>query len=257
MATKAKENGERIDIMEIVRGQIEFRILGTSPYICNRLSEKAKHTLILPSGRKTEADKASTLKHDPVKEFRDSPYLLKDPSAPTLIAMLPAAFKQAMGTAALDMPGAKRTQIGRLVTVEWANQPLYGIPRLFMAITRSADMNRTPDVRTRAIIPEWACTLNVSFSKPILRDQAIINLVAAAGVHSGVGDWRQEKGSASYGSFKIVPADDPDWHRIVKEGGRKAQEEAFANPICHDEETESLMAWFDVEVKRRGFKIVA
>lgn len=257
MATKANDNGATIEIMEVLRGSIDFCILGTSPFICNRMSEKVKQELLAPKGKKTAADKASTMKHNPLREFRDSPYVIKNPSAPTLIAILPTSFKQAMGTAALDTPGAKRAQIERLVSVNWAMQPMYGIPQLFMSVTRSADMNRTPDVRTRAIIPEWACKLHVSFASPILRNQSIINLVAAAGMNSGVGDWRQEKGSGSYGSFKIVAADDPDWNRIVKTGGRKAQEEALANPIAYDEETESLMAWFDVEVKRRGFKIAA
>ena len=84
-----------------------------------------------------------------------------------------------------------------------------------MSITRSADKNRTPDVRTRAILPEWACKLRIAYTKPILREQAIFNLLAAAGLQSGVGDWRQEKGSGSYGAFKLVNADDPDFLRNI------------------------------------------
>jgi hypothetical protein len=54
---------------------------------------------------------------------------------------------------------------------------VYGVPKVFCAITRSADMNRTPDVRTRAILPEWACRFTVRFEKPILRDQTIADLL--------------------------------------------------------------------------------
>jgi hypothetical protein len=74
---------------------------------------------------------------------------------------------------------------------------------------------------------------------------------------SGVGDWRQEKGSGNFGCFKLVGADDPDFVRITKKMGRKAQAEALANPEYYDAETEELLSWFDAETKRRGFKVVA
>lgn len=258
MATVTKaEVGSEISIIEVVKGEMEFCILGTSPLICNRMSQKVWNELLAPKGKKNAAEKASTVKHDPIKEFRDSPYVIEDPKAPSLLAVLPTAFKKAMGTAALDMPGAKKAQIGRLVSVDWDMQPVFGIPKVFMAITRSADINKTPDVRTRAILPEWACRLKVTFTKPILREQSIANLLAAAGFQSGVGDWRQEKGSGSYGSFKLVSADDKDFVRITKTMGRKAQQAAMDKPEAYNEETEEMLSWFDVEIKRRGFKVAA
>lgn len=255
MATKAVAKESEIQILEVQKGRIDFCILGTSPLICNRMSQKVWNELLAPKGKKNAAEKASSMKHDPIKEFRDSPYIMTDEKAPTLLAILPTAFKKAMGTAALDMPGAKKAQIGRLVSVDWDLQPVFGIPRVFMAITRSADMNHTPDVRTRAILPEWACRLSVLYTKPILREQAICNLLAAAGFQSGVGDWRQEKGSGSYGLFRLVDAYDKDFLRITKTMGRKAQQEALDNPVAYDLETETMLSWFEIEIKRRGFKV--
>jgi len=255
MATRKVETSSEIQVIEVVKGQIDFCILGTSPLIMNRMSQKVWHELLAPKGKKNAAEKASSLKHDPIKEFRDSPYIIENKAAPSLLGILPTAFKGAMLTAALDMPGTKRTQMGRLLTVDWDMQPVYGVPRVFMSITRSADMNKTPDVRTRAILPEWACRLTVTFNKPILREQSVANLLAAAGMQSGVGDWRQEKGSGSFGAFKLVSNDDKDFLRIVKTMGRKAQQEAIDNPIAYNAETEEMLAWFDVEIKRRGFKV--
>ena len=174
-----------------------------------------------------------------------------------MLAVLPTLFKKAMGPAALGMPGTKKVQIGRLVSVDWDAMPVWGVPNVFMAITRSADINKTPDVRTRAILPEWACRLSVRFQKPILREQSVANLLAAAGRLSGVGDWRQEKGSGSYGAFKLVSADDKDFLRVIKTGGRNAQQEALDNPIPYNDETSEMLAWFEVELKRRGFKVAA
>lgn len=255
MATRKAETSSEIQVIEVVKGQIDFCILGTSPLIMNRMSQKVWHELLAPKGKKNAAEKASSLKHDPIKEFRDSPYIIENKAAPSLLGILPTAFKGAMLTAALDMPGTKRTQMGRLLTVDWDMQPVYGIPKVFMSITRSADMNKTPDVRTRAILPEWACRLTVTFNKPILREQSVANLLAAAGMQSGVGDWRQEKGSGSFGAFKLVSNDDKDFLRIVKTMGREVQQEALDNPIAYNAETEEMLAWFDVEIKRRGFKV--
>lgn len=251
---KKPEAGSEIHILEVVKGTMDFCILGTSPFICNRMSQKVWFELLAPKGKKSAVEKASSMKHDPIREFRDSPYIMKDEKAPTLIGILPTMFKGAMGTAALRMPGVKKTELEQLVSVNWDMQPMYGVPRVFMAITRSADMNKTPDVRTRALIPEWACKLSVTFIKPQLREQAIANLLAAAGFISGVGDWRQEKGSGSYGSFKIVSDDDADFVRIVKTQGRAAQKAAFDNPVAYNDETDEMLRWFAQEVTTRGFK---
>src|SRR3990172_776783 len=141
MATKQAE--VTIYVPEIHRKHILVSILGTSPYIANRMAEKARHELLNPRGRMNAAEKQTNLKHDPVAEFRASPYTLMDEAAPTLLAGMSSAFKGAMSTAALDLPGTKKAQIGRLVYVEGDYTPIYGVPRLFMSVTRSADMNRT------------------------------------------------------------------------------------------------------------------
>lgn len=256
MATKAADNGEVV-IVELARGVMEFAIKGTSPLICNRMAEKARFELLAPRGRKTASEKASSMKHDPIEEYRASPYRMEAPDAPTALAVLPTMFKQAMASAALDLPGAKKAQIGRLVSVDWDRMPVFGVPRLFMAVTRSADVARTPDIRTRAILPEWACRLRVSFMKPVLREQSIANLLAAAGQLSGIGDWRQGKGSGGFGSFTIVSQDDEDFQRIIATGGREAQEAALLDPQCYDTETEELLGRFGIEMRRRGFKVAA
>lgn len=257
MATKTATNSEAVTIIEVEKATMDFHILGTSPIILNRMSQKAMHELLMPKGRKTAADKASSLKHNPAQEFRDSPYVIRDEKSPAMLGVLATSFKRAMGTAALDMPGAKKAQILRLIYVEGELIPIYGTPRLFMAVTRSADINKTPDVRTRAILPEWACKVSVTFTRPLMRETAIANLLAAAGINSGIGDWRQEKGSGSYGAFKIVSPYDKDYQRIIKTQGRAAQQEALDNPVAYDDETSEMLAWFDVEVSRRGFKVVA
>jgi hypothetical protein len=223
MSKKPAATGDEstLEIIEVHHGRIDFHILGKTPLVCNRMSQKALHELLLPKGRKTATERALTLKHNPIEEYRASPYILSDETAPTAIAVMATAFKGAMKTAALDLPGAKKAQIGRLVYVEGEMVSIFGVPQLHMAVVRSADMNRTPDVRTRAIIPEWACRLTVIFTEPLIRAQAVANLLGAAGFTAGIGDGRPEKGAMSFGQFRIVNADDEEYLRILEDGGRQ------------------------------------
>lgn len=250
---KPKDESE-VFVMEVMQGAMDFCVIGTSPIILNRMSEKAQRELLLPKGRKNAAEKASTLKHDPMAEFRSSPYMSLGDSGATRLQLLASMFKGAMRTAALDIPGAKKAQIGRLVYIEGDRVDLFGVPQLLMSVTRSADMNRTPDVRSRAIVPEWACRLTVKFVKPIMREQSVANLLAAGGITAGVGDWRVEKGAGSYGTFRLCASNDADFARIVKLG-RKQQDASMKEPESYDDETASLLAWYGVEVQRRGFKV--
>ncbi len=258
MAIKKNTPSDEItDILKVTTGTFECCVVGTSPLILNRMSEKAKRELLMPKGRKNAIEKATSLKHMPVEEYRASAYTLKDDSRATYLALLSTAFKGALRSAALDMPGAKKAQIGRLTYIAGEMVEIYGVPKLFMSITRSADMNKTPDVRTRAIVPEWACKLQVTFVQPLIRAQAVANLLAAAGITIGVGDWRSEKGSGNYGQFRIADKDDPQFKAILKHGARDAQIEAMESPVCYDDETTELLSWYQDELPKRALKGVA
>ena len=254
MATKKDQT--EISVMEVSQQKVDYCILGSTPIILNRMSEKAKNELLFPKGRKSSAEKARSLKHNPFQEFKDSPYRLSDENAPTLLAHLATAFKKAIAGTALDIPGATKAQISRLMWVEGEKIALYGIPKLFMSVTRSADMNKTPDIRTRAIVPEWACRLTVSFATPMLKETVVSNLLAAAGQIQGVGDWRPEKGSGTFGQFALVEEENKDFQRILKEGGRAAQIAAMEAGEPYDIDTEELLSWFVAEADTRGFKEV-
>lgn len=254
---KTSTSTDSIDILQVERGVLELCILGTSPIILNRMSEKAKHELLMPKGRKTAVEKATSLKHNPIEEYRASAYRIQSEQSPTLLAVLATAFKGAMATAALDLPGAKKAQIGRLTYVNGDYVPLFGLPQLSMSIVRSADMNRTPDVRTRAIVPRWACRLSITYIKPLMKPQAVLNLIAASGLTIGVGDWRPEKGKGNYGQFEIVPEDDPRFVEVTKTGGRVAQAAGLETPTCYDDETTALLGWFEDELAKRTLRGVA
>lgn len=255
MAARKTEAAETaVEIPRIDRRTTDFYIVGDRPLICNRMSEKSKQDILNPPGRKTAVQKATTLKHDPISEFQASPYIFTDEDSETLLAMMSSAFKGAMATAALDLPGAKKAQIGRLVWVNNDYTGIFGPPRLFMSVVRSADMNKTPDIRTRAIVFPWAAKITVSFVMPMITPTAVSNLLYAAGLTVGVGDWRPEKGKGTYGQFSMVEsADDPRFVAAVQAGRDLQKARLFADdPECYDEDSQSLLDWWRSETKRRG-----
>jgi hypothetical protein len=254
MATK-KDELEQVQIVELKRARIVYHVVGETPLLMNSMSVKAQRELLLPRGRKTAVEKQGSLKHEPLQEYRDSIYRARRGSD-TVLALLNTQFKAALCTAALDIPGAKKAQIGRLTSIEGGERlPLYGVPEIFCSVVRSADINKTPDIRTRCIVPRWACTVEVTYTVPVLNATVISSLFATAGYTMGVGDWRPQKGSGTFGRWRIVEPDDKDYLDIIKTGGAEAQQAALDDPAPYDNETEELLGWYDVEVKRRGLKV--
>ncbi len=252
--TGAKQTTE-VSVIEVRKGIIECSLIGTSPLICNAMSAKARQQLLLPPAKKNLAERQVTLKHDVLGEYRASMYQLGDEKAPTLIGLLASSIKAALRNAALDLPGSTKSQIGRLTYVEGDYVGVFGVPKLLMSVVRQADVSRTPDVRTRAILPQWACKVSISFVMPLLKRNGVVNLLAAAGLTQGLGDWRPEKGSGSYGQYRITDPDDKEYQEVIRHGGRQAQVRAVAEPECYDLETQKLRDWYDSETKRRELKV--
>lgn len=215
--------------------ELTLTVLGRTPFICNRMSQKARQGLLLPDeSRRKAVVRAREPKHDPLAELRQSFYRTLDPAAPTLFAALASMFKGSMRQAALDVPGATKRQIGSLLWVKGERLPLYGVPQLLMNVVRNMDQNRTPDIRSRAILPEWTTTITIEYVIPLLKAPSVVNLQVAAGMITGVGDWRPEKGNGTYGQFQIVAADDERVLRLQAEGDRAAHADQRAGGRARD-----------------------
>jgi hypothetical protein len=251
MLKTAKTEERTIFIQRLERGTITLYLLGKN-LVMNRKSKKTRETLLLPDRSKNKTARQLVLKHNPPAEFRDSVYLCRDDDAPTLVHFPRGAFGKAMAQAALDTPGATKAEIGRLVKILDETVHIYGTPYLYMADVRQAGPARTPDIRTRAMFPAWACKISVQYIRGKIREQDIVNLMANAGDITSIGDGRTEKGAfLNCGEWELVSADDERWLAIVKNGGRKAQEAALANPVAIDADSEELLSWYDAEIIRR------
>ena len=240
-----------ITITPLKRGTTRLRMIGTTPLYQNRMASKVKQMLLVGGKKKTKADRAE-IKHDPHQEYRDAAEILDD--GPTALGLKVIAVKAAMCTAALETPGLKKTEAQRLLLMPGSFIPLYGTPCLKMDVVRSADINRTPDIRTRPFLPVWGAEIEVQFVTPQLSVESVVSLLCNAGILIGVGDFRQEKGKGTYGSFRVIHEDEQDdeWDDLVRNHGREAQEPALADPAYADKDTEDLMEFFHAEVRHRA-----
>lgn len=247
---KKVEAVSEIHITPLKRGSVTLRLIGTTPMFQNRMSNKVKRTLLVGGAKKTKAERAE-IKHQPIAEFRDSAEIL--PDGPTALGLRVTAVKAAMCTAALETAGLTKTAAQRLLFMPGDFVPLYGVPQLRMDVVRSADMNRTPDIRSRAFLPVWGAEITIQFIIPQLSARSVVTLLCNAGVLVGVGDYRQEKGKGAFGSFRVITEDEKDkeWTELTKNHHRMPQLAALEHPEYADKDTLDLAEFFADEVKRR------
>lgn len=251
MAAKKNVETAEITVAALKRGSVKLRIIGTTPLFQNRMSAKVKMGLLTGSAKKTRAEKAD-IKHHPFEEFRSSAEIVE--GGPTALGLQVVSLKAAMASAALETPGLTKSSAQRLLFMPGDRVPLYGTPKLRMDVVKSADMNRTPDIRTRAFLPKWGAEIDVQFIVPQLSIASVVTLACNAGVLIGVGDYRQEKGRGNYGLFRVIGEgeDDEEWNDLVASHGRAAQEAALAEPDYAGSDTADLMAHYLSEAKRRA-----
>lgn len=255
MGVRSAKGGDKaVEILNLPRGRLVVHLIGIEPLVYNAMSFKTMSELLNPSGRKSKAERLVKPKHLPYEEYVDSTYRRRSvEEGPTRLLMPCRSFKAALADVAKRVPGAPATtEVKQLTYVQGVYADLYGIPQIFMAPVRNSDMNRTPDIRTRAIVPEWCCTITVDYAQPQLNADTVTKLIFAAGQHNGVGDYRQQKGVGAFGQFRPVvdPADRKRFEEIMKYGSMAAQDDALQNPVPFDQETEALLDWYDEKISK-------
>lgn len=192
MATKKAE--ERIEIPAIEIGRLAITLIGDSPLIMHRWSEKAKK-LMLDRQMKV-ATKGKEAK-DPEADFHDSYYRHPDGG----YAFPAVAFKNAAVSACRFTDNTKMTVArgafhveGEFVKIDNA-QPEMREDMVKIAMG-------TADIRYRAEFKNWRTTVNITYNRRALSADQIVNLFNLAGFGVGVGEWRPER-DGSFGRFHV------------------------------------------------------
>jgi hypothetical protein len=177
---------------------LHVRIVGESPLICHRFSEKAIRIML---GKQMGEATAGREKKDPQADYESSLYTFKDDDGNTRYGFPAIAFKNA-AVEACTSTGKSITKVaarqafhvlGELVEIE-------GTPQMRQDMVRLA--SGVADVRFRGEFVEWAATLRIKYNARVLSPGQIINLINLAGFAVGVGEWRPEK-NGQYGRFMV------------------------------------------------------
>jgi hypothetical protein len=189
---------------------LEINIVGMTPLIVSRFSEKAKaQMLAAQQGKKRQPEK-----RDPRREFLASLYRAGiDPDTDEVLYGLPAmAFKMAtIGAGRFWGKQVKMTELRQFMTFYGVSVPseagrmvvLNGRPRMREDYVRLAGVNHPADLRYRGCFYQWSATLVVGYTSNLLERDSVVSLIEAGGGNVGVGEWRPER-NGEFGTFRVA-----------------------------------------------------
>lgn len=209
MATK---NNETVSIPAINIQYATITVVGDSPLIVHKWSEKAKKEIL-----DKQMKKAKTKGHDakdPVRDFIDSLYWLDgEPEEKTEEGFAKAiqngarfGFPSVAFKASAVAAGYRSGVTKNLVSMYGA----FHIDGEFVEINGVPDMREdmckvgmgVADIRYRGEFKEWSATFQVKYNASAISLEQLVNLFNLGGFACGLGEWRIEKGG-SYGAYHV------------------------------------------------------
>jgi len=200
----ADNTAPAIEISKIGTETLLIPLVGTSPLVMHKFSEKAKRQMLdAMQGRKTpKAPK------DPQADYEAAAYRLDDGG----YGFPAIAFKAATVSAArffdksVTMVGLRQTLFfgGEMSKIEGQMMVrIDGEPIMREDVVRVG--NGGTDLRYRPQFTEWTTTLSVTYVRSMLTRESVLSLIEAGGLGVGVGEWRPEK-KGDFGTFRIDPS---------------------------------------------------
>ena len=201
-AKVASVEAQTIELQRLQDAVIEIPIIGLTPVIPHKWSEKARR--MMPGHPDGDAVKKSKDKRKPKEEADACLYLLDGKPA------IPAtAFKAAAVGACRFFEKPSMVEAKQLVFVEGDGPeqliPIKGSKELHEDLPRNANGNA--DLRYRYYICDWSTTLRVRYVPARISRESIVALIDAAG-RGGVGDWRPSAPKSYTGTFGTFRVDD-------------------------------------------------
>jgi hypothetical protein len=194
----------QVHIDRIPAETIRVPLVGTSPLIVHRFSEKAKRQMLdAMQGRKSPKQPK-----DPQAEYEASLYRMKDGGYgfPT-IAFKAATVGAARFYSQLTMTSLKQSMFFRGEPGQDGQQMcrIVGEPQMREDTVRVG--RGGSDLRYRGEFLEWSTSVDVTYVTSALTRASVLSLMDAGGMGIGVGEWRPEK-DGDFGTFRVDPTRD-------------------------------------------------
>jgi len=187
------------------------RIRGTAPYVQNRMSQRRREAMEEAQKQGTQQRRARK-KKDPKdfdEAYRGAMHISQDGWYGIPASSFRAAMISACRTVGLTMQMAKLTVFvvgdGRDAEDNQALIRLHGEPHPFNMAVRLA--SGTTDIACRPMFDEWWADVTIKWDNDTFQAADIVNLLARAGVHCGIGAGRpdsKESAGMGWGTFEIV-----------------------------------------------------
>jgi hypothetical protein len=209
-----KPKKETLTITEPNIKMVKLKIVGTAPYLQCRFAAKAINKIMTKQQAGSAATKGKRAVHPPRDyddDFKGACHKMTDGH----YGMPATAFRQAAisacrlvnfkGTLAklsifVDADGYDEVDATPLVRID-------GKPEKHVMMGRNSDMNRTPDVRVRAIYKKWSAVLTVRFDADQFQPADIVNLFKRIGQQVGIGEGRPDSRNSAgmgLGTFDVI-----------------------------------------------------
>ena len=180
--------------------RFKLQLVGDSPLIVHRFSEKAKKQMLDKQMKKAKTAKAAK---DPQEDYEGSMYRFKDGGHGFPVSGFEAtavnACRQIDGVAMTEVRGAFRIVNGEddLIRLD-AAEPVMRQDMVKIAMG-------TSDIRFRAMYDPWSVVIEIMHNADFMSKEQIINLYNVAGFCSGIGEWRPSspKRAGPYGMFHV------------------------------------------------------
>lgn len=223
---------EIIEIKPISSQLILVPVIGTSPLIISKFSDKAKLQMLATQQNETVVREP----RDPHREFEAAMYRFAAQDQGGAGWGIPAvSFKEATVGSARYYKGIsmkevrqylffrgvwssiERKYLVRILPQEdlWANDPpidpetgeVTEFPRNREDVVRLAGANHSADLRYRPEFIAWRANLFVTYVQSCISRNSVVNMINAGGMGVGVGEWRPERRGES-GTYRVP--DDAD-----------------------------------------------
>jgi len=192
---------EALAIDRIAEETIHVPILGVTPLIMHRFSEKAKRQIL----DVTQGKRTPKRPKDPRAEYEAAFYHLED-----VRYGFPAdAFKQAtVGAARFYGKAVTMTALKQFVFIrgELGQDGRALVPIISDEPQMREDVVRVgrggTDLRYRPSFLPWRAMLGVTFFTSVITRASVLSLIDAGGLAIGVGEWRPER-DGTFGTYRI------------------------------------------------------
>lgn len=191
----------KIQINPINIQSMSVTIVGQTPLIFNKFSEKAKQMI---KDKVTKETKANIKKEpkNPQQLYEDSFYYTKDGE----VAFPALNIKQAIVSAARNVDGLPMTLLRGGVFVYGDQDGMikvdYEKKEMREDMVRVGTFKDAADIRFRGQVTGWSMTFMIKFNADLFTAGQVINLLNIAGFSGGIGEWRPEK-NGDFGTFSV------------------------------------------------------